>query len=376
MSPVTILGAGLGGLMLARALHLFGIEAIVYEADATPSARAQGGMLDIHDHDGQRALRAGGLFEAFRELIHEGGEATKVLDRQGNVLLDAPDPGDGGRPEVLRGELRRLLLGSIPAETVRWGHKVTAVRALGGGRHEVRFANGAVATTSLLVGADGAWSKVRPLLSDAKPEHLGLTFVETYLFDADARHPACARAVGGGALFALAPGKGIVAHREPRGTLHTYVALEKPPEWSGGIDFDDAPRALAEVAAELDGWAPELTALLTDTDTRPVPRALQALPIAHRWERVPGVTLLGDAAHLMLPAGDGANLALLDGAELAEALAAYPDDVEAALAAYESALFPRSAAAAAEATKMREICFGDRAPQSLVDFFAGHAPSA
>ena len=198
-------------------------------------------------------------------------------------------------------------------------------------------------TTELLVGADGAWSKVRPLLSDATPEYVGTTFIETYLYDADERHPATAEAVGGGAMYALAPGKGIVAHREAGGVLHTYVELNRPAEWIADIDFTDAAAATARVAAEFDGWAPELTALITDGETAPVPRMIHALPDAHRWDRVPGVTLLGDAAHLMPPSGEGANLAMFDGAELGTAIAAHPDDIEAALAAYEEAMFPRSA---------------------------------
>ena len=206
-------------------------------------------------------------------------------------------------------------------------------------------------TTSLVVGADGAWSRIRPLLSDAKPEYVGTSFIETYLFDADARHPASAKAVGGGALFALAPGKGISAHRETNGVLHTYVALTKPQAWIAGIDFADPKAAKARVAAEFDGWAPELTALITDGETDPVPRTIHALPTGHRWKRVPGVTLLGDAAHLMPPAGEGANLAMYDGAELGKAIAAHRGDLEAALAEYEEAMFARSAKAAVEAAK-------------------------
>ena len=148
--------------------------------------------------------------------------------------------------------------------------------------------------------------------------------------------------MGGGALYALAPGKGIIAHREAGDVLHTYVALNRPAEWFAGIDFTDAAAATARVAAEFDGWAPELTALITDGETAPVPRTIYTLPDGHRWDRVPGVTLLGDAAHLMPPAGEGANLAMFDGAELGKAIAAHPGDIEAALAAYEAAMFPRS----------------------------------
>jgi 2-polyprenyl-6-methoxyphenol hydroxylase-like FAD-dependent oxidoreductase len=377
-TPVTIIGAGLGGLTLARVLHVHGIRATVYEAEASANARAQGGMLDIHENNGQLALKAAGLFEKFLEIIHPGGQATRVLDKHGNVLLDEPDDGTGGRPEVPRGELRRILLDSLPDGTIRWGHKLTAVSPAvsqpGDGRHLLTFADGSTVTTDLLVGADGAWSRVRPLLSEAKPAYVGTSFIETYLFDSDTRHKASAEAVGGGALFALSPGKGIAAHREPNGVLHTYVELNKPKDWIDSIDFSDPAAALARVAEEFDGWAPELTALITDGETNPVPRPIHALPVEHRWDRVPGVTLLGDAAHLMIPSGEGANLAMFDGAELGKAIAANPGDVEAALLAYEKDLFPRSASEAVEAERILKVCLGPNAPQSLLDFFTSHQP--
>jgi 2-polyprenyl-6-methoxyphenol hydroxylase-like FAD-dependent oxidoreductase len=370
-TPVTIVGAGLGGLVLARVLHVHGVPATIYEAEPSAETRAQGGQLDIHEHDGQAALEAAGLTDAFRAIIHEGGQASRVLDQHGTVLFDEPDNGGGGRPEVLRGDLRRILIESLPREMIQWGRKLTGVRPLGDGRHELIFADGSAVTTRLLVGADGAWSKVRPLLSDATPEYVGVTFVETYLYNADERHAAAAEAVGGGALFALAPGQGIFAHREAGGILHTYVALNRPAEWVAAIDFTDAVAAAARVAAEFDGWAPALIALITDGETGPVPRMLHTLPNAHRWDRTPGVTLLGDAAHLAPPAGEGANLAMLDGAELGKAIAAHPDDIEAALTAYEAALFPRSETAAVDAHQILELCLGDRAPFGLVDFFTG-----
>ncbi|MFB6859883.1 FAD-dependent oxidoreductase [Streptomyces virginiae] len=340
--PVTIIGAGLGGLTLARVLHVHGIPATVYEAESSPTERTQGGLLDIHDHNGQLALEAAGLMDEFRAIVLEGHQAMRVLDQDGTVLLDKADDGTGGRPEVYRGALRQILLDSLPAGTVRWGHKVSSTRTIGPGRHEVTFADGGSLDTSLLVGADGAWSRVRPLLSTATPEYAGTSFVETYLFDADTRHPAAAKAVGGGMLIAPAPGREIFAHRESGDTLHTYAALSRPQDWFAAIDFTDAAAATARIAAEFDGWAPELTALITDGDTAPVLRPHYALPTGLRWDRVPGVTLIGDAAHLAPPNGEGANLAMYDGAELGRALAAHPDDVEAALTEYERAMFPRS----------------------------------
>jgi 2-polyprenyl-6-methoxyphenol hydroxylase-like FAD-dependent oxidoreductase len=371
MTAVTIIGAGLGGLTLARVLHVHGIPATIYEADPAEDARTQGGQLDIHSDDGQFALEAAGLTAEFRAIIHPGGEALRALDEHGAVLLDQPDDGTAGRPEVLRGDLRRILLGSLPGDMVQWGRKVTDVRPLGDGRHELTFADGPALTASLLVGADGAWSRIRPLLSAARPEYTGTTFIETYLYDAGGRHAATAEAVGDGAMYALTPGKGIVAHREAGDILHTYVELNRPAEWLAGIDFTDAAAATARVAAEFDGWAPALTALITDGETAPVARMIYTLPDGHRWDRVPGATLLGDAAHLMPPSGDGANLAMLDGAQLGLAIAAHPGDTEAALAAYEAVLFPRNESFAADAREILELCLGDRAPFGLLEFLTG-----
>ena len=367
---VSIVGAGLGGLVLARVLHVHGIASTIYEADGSPEARTQGGLLDIHEEDGQVALRAAGLIDAFRALIHDGGQASRTLDRHGALLLEEVDDGAGGRPEVLRGELRQMLIDSLPEDTIRWDRKLSGVTARGDGRHTLIFTDGSTVQTDLLVGADGAWSRVRSLLSDARPEYVGVTFVETSLSDADARHPASAEAVGGGALFALEPGQGILAHREPGGVLHAYIALKRPVDWFDAIDFDDPAAARTRIAAEFSGWAPELVALITDWET-PVPRRLHTLPNDHRWPRTPGVTLVGDAAHLMAPVGEGANLALLDGAELALAIVAHPDDLEAALQAYEATMFARSHAAAAGSHAMLEMLLGDTAPHGLVDFFTG-----
>ncbi|MFI5696850.1 FAD-dependent oxidoreductase [Kribbella sp. NPDC051586] len=356
---IAIIGAGLGGLTLARILHVNGIEAVVYEADPSPTARTQGGMLDIHEDSGQQALRAAGLYDDFVRLILPGGESMRIYDQHA-VLRLSHDHEGSGRPEVHRRDLRDLLLNSLPDGMIRWGSKVVDVSD---GR-EVRLADGSSFTADLLVGADGAWSKVRPLVSAATPAYLGLSFAEVNLLDPDERHPESAALIGGGMMMALGDGRGFLAHREPD-RLHVYAAVRMDAEWPAG---DISKEALL---AEFKGWDDRFLRLVQDADGELTPRAIHALPVGHRWSRVPGVTLLGDAAHLMSPfAGEGANLAMQDGAELAAALLAGPD-TDTALAAYESALFPRAQASAAESAANLEISFAPDAPAGILDFFAG-----
>ncbi len=318
-TSVTIIGAGLGGLTLARVLHVHGIPVTVYEAEASPAARAQGGMLDIHDHNGQVALRAAGLFDEFRGLIHEGGEATRVLDQHGTVLFDEPDDGTGGRPEVPRGELRQILLDSLPDGTVQWGRKVNdgpaARRRPARADLRRRLDRDDRACWSARTARGHGSGRCCPTRSRA---YVGIV-VRRDLPVRRRRAPPGEREGGRrrAPCSRWRPGKGS-APTARAGGRPAHLRRRSPSRWTwvDGIDFTDTDAATARVAAEFDGWAPELTALITDGETAPVLRVIHALPIGHRWDRVPGVTLLGDAAHLMPPTGEGANLAMFDGAEL------------------------------------------------------------
>ncbi len=371
--PIAIIGAGLGGLTLARVLQVNGIEAAVFDLDASPAARTQGGLLDIHDDSGQLALHAAGLHQDFLARIYHGGQAMRLVDRHGVVRMAEEDDGNGTRPEIDRGVLRDLLLDSLPAGTVRWGRKAAGAMALPDSRHEVTFTDGTAITTDLLVGADGAWSRVRPLVSAATPAYTGISFVEADLPDARVRHPKADALVGDGFFISLDDSKGFLTHRSPDGGVHVYAALTMDEGWLDTIDFTDTDAAKKAILAHFEGWHEDLRDLVANAEGVLVPRRIHALPIGHSWDRTPGVTLLGDAAHLMSPfAGEGANLAMLDGAELGKAIAAHPGDTEAALSAYEKALFARSEVSATDSAINMELMFGENGMERLVEQFAAY----
>jgi len=377
-NDIAIIGAGLSGLVLARILYIHGIAATIYEADASPSARTQGGLLDIQAHSGQRALVDAGLLEAFRALALPGEDAKRIVDRHGAILFDRPSNPVSDRPEADRGALRAMLIDSLPAGAIRWGCKLASI-APGKRGYDLRFADGRSIAADVIVGADGAWSRVRPLLTASEPAYSGTCFIEIALRAETPRQQACIDAIGSGTLMAVGPGKGILVHRNADGSARGYAACNRPEAWARSIDFTDPRAGLARVADEFSGWAPSLTAFISDSQAAPILRPIHALPVGMRWNRVRGVTLVGDAAHLMSPfAGEGANLAMLDGAELAKAILRHPGDIDAALAAYEHAMFPRAAQAAAASSQNLALFFGDGAPRSVVSLFdpAGRAQEA
>lgn len=376
MSPaskprIAVVGGGPGGLTLARVLQTHGLSATVFELDESATSRQQGGTLDMQTETGQVALKAAGLDEQFFAIARFEGQDGRLLDKSGTVLMDRKaGPDDRAQPEIDRGDLRRLLLDSLAPGVVRWGSKVDAVRAVGDGTHEVT-ANGTTEVFDLVVGADGAWSRVRPLLSPAQPAYSGVTFVELSFDDAERRHPGISRLVGNGSMFALADNKGLIAQRNAHDHIRVYVAFRVEDGWQ--VDPADAR---ATLLAMFPDWSPRLRTLLTDCDDDFVVRPLYALPVPHVWESRAGVTLLGDAAHLMSPfSGLGANLAMLDGTDLANAIAGAPD-LETAVRRYEAIMLPRGQEAAEGAAKGLDSAIAADAPRGALEAMAEMADHA
>ncbi|MFJ9697910.1 FAD-dependent oxidoreductase [Kitasatospora sp. NPDC101183] len=347
---IAIVGAGPGGLTCARILQRHGRSVTVLEREASADARPQGGTLDLHPGTGQAALRSAGLLDRFLALARPEGEEWRVLDPSTSEVLAQQPPShsaDGGRPEIDRGRLRTLLLDSLTPGTVRWGHAVTGVTLLPDGTSRLHLADGTAEDFNLVVGADGAWSRVRPALSPAAPGYTGVTFVETGFDHCDTRHPELARLVGNGSLLAKGTGRTLVAQRNGNGHIRAYFAFRAPEDWhlADGVDLHDQEAVRTHLLDMFEGWHESLRSFLEDGDHAFVNRPLYALPAPHAWDPAPGVTLLGDAAHLMPPVGLGANLAMLDGSDLAHALVT-ERSVADAVRAYEAVMLPRSVEAA------------------------------
>ena len=207
---IAIIGSGPGGLTSARILQQAGIAVTVYERDTSPTARDQGGTLDMQTDTGQVALRAAGLHDVFTAIARPEGQDMRALDNNATELFSrAAEPGRFDAPEIDRADLRDLLIDSLKPDTLRWGITLTSAQPLGQGQHRLTFVDESSTVVDLLIGADGAWSKVRPLLTDATPFYEGVMFVEIRFQDVDDTHPIGAAAPSRirGAASALAVGR-------------------------------------------------------------------------------------------------------------------------------------------------------------------------
>ncbi|MFD0019827.1 FAD-dependent oxidoreductase [Streptomyces sp. NPDC058382] len=368
---ISIIGAGPGGLTCARILQLHGIAVTVHDRDPGPDARDQGGTLDLHADNGQIALRAAGLLDEFFELARPEGQEMRQMDPAGTITShEVPGPDELFKPEIDRGQLRDLLLHSLRPGTVRWGAALDRVEGPVRGPRQLHFADGTTVEADLVIGADGAFSRVRRAVSAAVPEYSGVSFLEAWFSDVDNRHPDIAELVGQGGAHAADGERGMFAQRNSGNRIRVYVIQRAPAGWieEGGLEPGDTDGIRALLLKRYAHWSPRMRRMITDNDGPYVDRPILALPVPHTWVHNPTVTLLGDAAHLMPPLGVGVNLAMLDACELALALAnaATVDD---AVHVYEKTMLPRSAEMAGVLEGGAEHLLATEAPD-----FSGDGP--
>lgn len=344
MSPsprIAIVGAGPAGLTLAVLLKARGISPVIFELRPKPTEeelRRPSGSLDLHAESGLAAIKECGLWEQFTQLTNECSEAQIVADKDGRILHR--DEGDlSERPEISRHALIKLLSSCLPSDSIKWEHKLlcaTEVQNNSGTMVELDFGDCGKHFVDLVVGADGAWSQIRNLLTNAKPYYAGTQCITLDIPQLTARYPHMDALVGRGSFSALGLRHAVMSQRGPQGSARIYVFLTDPDEGAavslgpGYQDAHDFKEMVLTNDALLGRWGSsikDLVGLACDQQAVKNPsspidiRPLYTLSIGTAWVHNPCATLVGDAAHLMCPwAGEGVNLAMWDSLLLAHTI--------------------------------------------------------
>jgi 2-polyprenyl-6-methoxyphenol hydroxylase-like FAD-dependent oxidoreductase len=277
-------------------------------------------------------------------------------------------------PEIDREKLVGMLLDAVGKDNVRWGKHLKRVDAEKG---TLEFADGSTeGPFDLVVGADGAWSKVRQALTDERPRYSGISGIEAHI-DQPEKYPQIGDFVGRGSYFAFSGGRSLMAQRQGDNSikLSTYMKRDEAfiDELSPGdhMDQDDLrPKLLSEYK----DWAPELREWIAVAHLKRKWK-LWELPVGTTWEHRPGYTLVGDSAHLCTPfAGLGVNAAMQDSLELAELLIKAIQDgepVDSGVQAYEKAMFPRAKKVQLDTMRNKTNGFANDAPVNFISAFIG-----
>ncbi|WP_159732539.1 NAD(P)/FAD-dependent oxidoreductase [Sphingobacterium sp. 18053] len=348
---IAIVGGGPGGLTLARLLQMKGAQVKVYERDFSQAARVQGAIVDLHFDSGLKAMEATGLMEAFKANYMKGADKYRLLDPQGNMLMDEsqrdeePVFGDEHfRPEIDRGALRDLLIDGLLPGTVVWDSQLIGLREIED-KWELKFENGMTAAADLVIGSDGYRSKVRPYLTDLKALYSGAAIIQGEIDHPEIGCPEMYELVNQGNLMAMGDGATLVV--QPRGDsgFTFYAASMYPENWgiSSGIDFGNPIEVSGYLKKHFVNWNPVFF-MLFEASEHFTWRPLNYFPLSIRWASKSNLTLIGDAAHLMPPNGEGVNLAMLDALDLCACLTSGRQaNLKEAISAYEDIMFERAA---------------------------------
>jgi 2-polyprenyl-6-methoxyphenol hydroxylase-like FAD-dependent oxidoreductase len=350
---IAIVGGGPGGLTLARLLQMSGATVKVYERDINKDARMQGATLDLHEESGLKALQEAGLMEAFKANYRPGAERLRIMDKNANIVLE-DDPKSAeeiSRPEIDRGPLQQILLDSLQPGTVVWNSHFEALSPQGAS-WKLEFENGTSAVADIVIAADGANSKIRPYVTPIKSLYSGFMVIEGVIYNSETASPRMHKLLNGGKIFAMGDEQSLIVSSKGDGSLVFYIGFKALENWSreSGIDFSDKAKVLDWFKAEYVGWDKVYQELFENAVVPFVSRPQYYMPLDQTWEALTNLTMLGDAAHLMLPfAGEGVNMAMLDALELNKCLTSenYPD-TQTAIAVYEKQLRKRAVKASKE----------------------------
>ena len=347
---IAIVGGGPGGLTLARLLQRKGANVTVYERDYSSEARVQGAIVDLHFDSGLKVLKAADLMDAFKANYMPGADKYRTLDQDANICVDEQSQGTAAdfddehfRPEIDRGALRNVLVNSLLPGTVVWNSQLASMEEVNTTWH-LTFKNGTTAVADLVIGADGYRSKIRPYVTDSKALYSGATIIQGEIDHPEKECPAMYELVDKANLMAMGLGKSIAVQPRGDGGLTFYASSLYPEDWikTSGIDFDNREEVYGYLVDFYQGWNPVFHTLFKAC-THFTPRPLNYFPLDQTWEAKENITLLGDAAHLMPPSGEGVNTAMLDALDLSECLTNSKfTDLQAAIAAYEGQMQNRA----------------------------------
>lgn len=376
---IAIIGAGPGGLTLARLLQLNGFEVKVYERDTDQNVRQQGATLDLHEESGLKALMAAGLMEEFKKHYRPDADKLRLTDHNAVIHFDdhsveTPLERNGAsfRPEIDRGPLRNLLVASLKQGTVVWNAKFALLEAKNEGWNIV-FEDGNTAYADLVIAADGANSKLRKYITGIAAVYSGLTIVEGNIYNAARNAPNLWKLASGGKIFALGGEKSIILSTKGDGSLSFYTGSKEKEEWvkTSGINFLDKESIFGWFKVRFADWGGEWHELFESDESYFVPRPQYHFPSDQQWDSLSNLTMLGDAAHRMPPyAGEGVNMAMLDALELAEQLTATNfSSMKTAISNYEHEMRRRAAEITKVTLQSMENMHQETGLQYLVDTF-------